>query len=592
MSAADTASLVKQAVDIVEVVGQVVPLRRAGTRHIGLCPFHREKSPSFFVDSNSQLFHCFGCGSGGDVLTFIMRYQNISFVDAIEYLADRYHISIPKKQPASGGPPWAAEAIRREREELYEILSVAADFFHQQLHHPQAGKEAREYLHLRALPDRIVEAEKLGYALPLWDGLLRHLHSRGIAPEAGLKAGLLIRSSREQGRFYDRFRNRLMFPITDEKGHIIAFGGRIIGSQNREEPKYLNSPESAVFQKGRMLYQLAKAREACRELKEVILVEGYLDLLAFHAREFYRVVATLGTALTPQQIRLMSRFASEVVLAYDGDESGERAMLRTLPIFQKESLSVSCIRFPDGMDPDEFLKRKGLPEFEKLLKNRVDLTVYTLGKILDGWDGTMAGKVKVLREIQPIIKETQEPVLKAEYLRFVGDRLDLSETVLHQQLQNSRGQFHRGSANSLNHIDSLEEKVVRVMVHYPEVIGTVDNSNAIPCFPSSPLKTIAEVLVKSYQSAGDGFHLGEVYDRLPTEEAKAMYRRFLLEPVNMTEVGLQMDDWLAALLEREKKQQYLILREALEKAERAGYTVRTRELLSQIQNMNMFRKKH
>ncbi len=220
-----------------------------------------------------------------------------------------------------------------------------------------------------------------------------------------MKAGLLARSSRDQGRCYDRFRNRLIFPIRDERSRVVAFGGRILGSETQDEPKYLNSPENPVFHKGRMLYQFARAREACRQVRQVLLVEGYMDLLAFHAQGFYRVVATLGTALTSHQVRLLSRHVDEVVFAYDGDEAGERAMLRALPLFLQEELAVSCIRFPEQMDPDDFLRTKGLAAFEDLVQRREDLGAYAIRKALETWDGTMTGKTKVLGELQPDLPE-------------------------------------------------------------------------------------------------------------------------------------------------------------------------------------------
>jgi DNA primase len=247
-----------------------------------------------------------------------------------------------------------------------------------------------------------VETERLGYALPQWDGLVKHLQDRRVDPNLGVKAGLLSRSTRDQAKFYDRFRNRLMFPIRDERGRVVAFGGRILAGETGDEPKYLNSPEHPVFQKGRMLYQLSRAREACRQVRQVVLVEGYMDLLAFHAQDFYRVAATLGTALTPHQVRLLSRHFEEVVLAYDGDEAGERAMRRALPLFLQEELAVSCIRFPDRMDPDDFLRSKGLTAFEGLLQRREDLGAYAVGKTLETWDGTVTGKARVLAELQPI----------------------------------------------------------------------------------------------------------------------------------------------------------------------------------------------
>jgi DNA primase len=594
----DVAALVKQAVDIVEVVGQVVALRRAGSRHVGLCPFHQERTPSFYVDTSSQMFHCFGCGAGGDVLSFVMKHQNLSFGDAIEHLADRFHINLPKKDPRHPESTKVAEASRTEQEQLYRVMDVAADFFSRQLHHPETGKLARDYLRKRALPPDLVERERLGYALPQWDGLLRHLQGNKIDPEIGVKAGLVARSTRDQSRFYDRFRNRLIFPIRDDRSRVVAFGGRILSSETPDEPKYLNSPENPVFHKGRMLYQLAKAREACRQVRQVILVEGYMDLLAFHAQGFHRVVATLGTALTAHQVRLLSRHMDEVVLAYDGDESGERAMLRALPLFLQEELAVSCIRFPEQMDPDDFLKTGGLGAFEKLLQKREELGTYSIRKTLEGWDGTIAGKAKVIADLQPIYQNTRQPVLKSEYLRLIADRMAVPETVLQHQLQHASR--HVGKVKSspqsaaplrLNQFHSLEENIVRVMLQHPDLIEEVKESGVIGCFQEAALRSLAEIVTRvSHPPHGD-FIPSQVHDLLPAPELRECLTRLLLDPCDLSDARLHMGDWLDAVQLRHQKQRRLDLREALRQAEQEGDQAQIRKLLAEIQDLNFPRRR-
>jgi len=594
----DIATLVKQAVDIVEVIGQVVPLRRAGSRHVGICPFHHEKTPSFFVDSSNQMFHCFGCGTGGDVISFVIKHQNLSFGDAIQYLADRYHINLPKKDPLHPESAKLAEASRSEQEQVYKVMDFATDFFYRQLQHQEVGKPARDYLFKRALPPELVETERLGYALPQWDGLLKHLQSRKIDPDLGVRSGLLARSTRDQGRFYDRFRNRLIFPIRDDRGRVVAFGGRILSTETQDEPKYLNSPENPVFHKGRMLYQIARAREACRQVRQVVLVEGYMDLLAFHAQRFYRVVATLGTALTPHQVRLLSRQVDEVVLAYDGDEAGERAMLRALPLFLQDDLAVSCIRFPDQMDPDDFLRTKGLAGFENLVQRREELGAYTIRKILGNWDGTMTGKTKVFGELQPIYHSTRQPVLKSEYVRLIADRLSLSETVIHKQLQHETR--HPGKPKpaaralapaQLTQLHSLEENILRMMIQHPDMIGEVKESGALGCFQETVLRSIVEVLMQvPYPPYGD-FNPSAVHDQLTDSELRECFTRFLLDPHDLSEARLHMQDWLDALLERDRKQRRLNLREALRQAEQDGDQTQVRELLAEIQSLSFSKRR-
>ena len=477
-------------------------------------------------------------------------------------------------------------------------MALAADFFSRQLKLPEIGKVARDYLRKRALPPDLVETEGLGYALPQWDGLLKHLLSSKIDPELGVKAGLLARSSRDQGRCYDRFRNRLIFPIRDERSRVVAFGGRILAGEAQDEPKYLNSPENPVFHKGRMLYQFAGAREACRQVRQVVLVEGYMDLLAFHAQAFYRVVATLGTALTLHQVRLLSRHVDEVVLAYDGDDAGERAMLRALPLFLQEQLAVSCIRFPEQMDPDDFLRTRGMAGFEDLMKGREDLGAYAIRKALANWDGTMTGKPKIFGELQPIYQNTRQPVLKAEYLRLIADRLAVSEKVIQQQLQHEarhlsgpRVASRPAAPLSFTQSHSLEENILRMMIQHPELIQEVKESKAIDCFQETGLRSIAEVVTRVAYPPDGEFSPGAVHDQLPDPELKECFTSLLLDPYDLNDARLHLHEWLDAVRKRDHKQQRLNLREALRQAEQSGDQAQIRKLLEEIQGLDVSQKR-
>lgn len=598
VNTSDLAALVKQAVDIVDVIGQVVPLRRSGNRHVGLCPFHREKTPSFHVDSSSQLYHCFGCGIGGDVLSFVMKYQNLPFIDAVRHLADRYHIALPEAHASRGYYPGASEAVRKEKEELYDVLRMSGDFFYSQLHHEKSGQISREYLARRGLPAQVVEAERLGCAPAEWDSLCRHMKKSGVALELGIKAGLVARSAKDSTRFYDRFRNRLIFPIRDDRGRIVGFGGRILSSDAKGEPKYLNSPETLVYQKGRMLYQMSRAREACREVRQVFLVEGYMDLLAFHAQGFYRVAATLGTALTVQQIRILAHMADEVVLAYDADDAGEKAMIRSLPLFLQESVPVSSILFPEGMDPDDFLRKRGLEAFKALVGKRQDLGMLAVRKALESWDGSTAGKSAVIAEMQSLFEAVRQPLLRSEYLRLISDRLGLSEKTVERQLGYGRKHLPKGPAGrrvplvvAVDETPSLEERIVRLMIKYPELVEEVKTADALECFREYRLKKLAEVLVARSSEASASIGPIPVYDQLPDEETKGIYARFLLDSGEVREARIHMRDWLQALVGRERKLECSDLREALRQAEQLGDRDQVKCLLARLQDLGIRRKR-
>jgi DNA primase len=586
-----TAALVKQSVDIVEVIGRAVHLRRSGNRHLGLCPFHQEKTPSFQVDAENQLYYCFGCGSGGDVLNFVMKHQNLTFADAVKYLSDRYNIPLPQKDYSVDGD--VLRASQQERRLILSAVECAADFFYRQLHLAGEGKTAREYIARRGLPEEVIESQKLGYAPSGGDRLFQHLKKSGIEPALAVKAGLLGQSSNDSSRFFDRFRDRLIFPIRDERNIIVAFGGRILSRDEKNEPKYLNSPETPVYHKGRMLYQYAVARQACSKMRQVLLVEGYMDLLAFHAQGFYRVAATLGTALTSQQVRLLSRMCDEVVLAYDGDDAGERAMLRALPIFLSEELSVSCVRFPDGLDPDDFLKKFGLAELERLVEHREELGAYAVRKAVSVWDGSSAGKVRIFSELQPIFQNVRQPLLKSEYLRIIADRFSITERVAEAQLlHEKRGRFEPGRAfyrpidnRRPPEIKSVEEGVLRLMIRYPALIECVKDSDVICCFEESKLAAIADVLCQAGFCSTEEYKASSLYDLLRESDLHELYTQYLMEPFELEQPEIQLRDWLKALVKRVEKKRQKELQQCLREAEKKGDRAQITSILVEIRNL-------
>lgn len=609
MGASEAAKLIKEAVDILDVVGRVVPLRRVGNRHVGLCPFHQEKTPSFHVDTNNQFYHCFGCGSGGDVLSFVMRHQNLSFGEAIDWLAERYKVVLPETDAKSPGRRGRDEASVREREALFRIMEAATDFFYEQLHHSAEGKVARDYVARRGLPGTVIEGERLGYAPARWDGLSSFLEQQGFDLLLAEKTGLLSRSAKN--RLFDRFRNRLIFPIRNEANRVVAFGGRTLAqagthagggpgpSPGRDfEPKYLNSPETVLYHKGRLLYQLARAREACKTVRQVVLVEGYMDLLAFHAHGFPRVVATLGTALTPQQTRLLARMADEVVLAYDGDDAGEQAMLRALPLLQQEAVAATCVRFPDGMDPDDFLKREQLAGFERLLEQRRDLGEYAIDRALRDWDGSAAGRSRVLARAKPVVLGTRQPLQRAEYIRIAAERLGVSEGTLALELQGGGGdprpRGHRPGRVpvGLDQNRSQEENILRLMIRYPALIAEVEATQATCHFRSQAVRALAEALMAADRDPRGSFDAPAVFESLTEESQRDLFTRFLLEPLELEEPEVQMRDYLAALCEGGTKSLQLNeLNEALQRAESDGDSDRMLEILAELRRFHECKRK-
>ena len=423
---ADTLDEIRSRIDIVEVISDYVPLRRAGKDYVGLCPFHQERTPSFTVSPDKQMFYCFGCQVGGDVFTFLMKREGWSFPEAVAELARRAGVALPER------PLSPAEARRRdERERLWRVLEMAAAFFRHALQSP-AGAAARAYLAGRGLDPATWERYGLGYAPAGWDALLQALGRRGVPAELMERAGLVQR--RPGGGYYDRFRHRVMFPIRDPRGRVVGFGGRTLGD---EEPKYLNSPETPVFNKRRLWFGLDLARPRLRETGVAVVVEGYLDAIAIdRAGIGYAAVASLGTSLSEEQAALLARYASEVVIAYDGDAAGQRATLRGLELFADAGLEVRVAELPAGRDPDEVLRSQGADALRRYLDAAVPVVEYRFRHVVQQFDTTtVRGRAAAAGALAPWLARVRHPIERAEYVRRYAAALGIEEAVLWQEVR-------------------------------------------------------------------------------------------------------------------------------------------------------------
>lgn len=416
---------VRESNDIVAVVSEYVDLRRAGKHWRGRCPFHQERTPSFNVNAEEQFYYCFGCGAGGNVINFVMAMENLPFVEAVERLAERVGIMVTR---APSSPQEKRQ--RSEQAKLLQVHEVAQDFFVRNLMGNQGGA-ARHYLASRGVQEKTRQLFGLGYALQEWQGLINHLGHRGFTTEECLAAGLALEGQRN--RPYDRFRGRLMFPVCDWRGRVIGFGGRVLDGG---QPKYLNSPETLLFSKGNNLYGLNLARVAFRKQGCAIIVEGFMDVIGLYEAGFSNAVASLGTALTDSQARLLQRFTDEVVIAFDGDAAGEAATWRGLEILRNRGLKVRVVELPGGEDPDTFVRTYGSQAFEELVQGAVGLTEFKLGTIIRRGDfSTVDGKVETTGRIVEILAEIDSPMEQNEYLRWAAVRLKVSEDVLAAELE-------------------------------------------------------------------------------------------------------------------------------------------------------------
>ncbi len=439
---------IKERLDIVDVISSYVPLKKAGRNYKALCPFHGEKTPSFVVFPDTQSWHCFGaCNTGGDVFTFIMRRENMEFGEALRLLAERAGVSLEPRREGE-------EAAGKLRDRLRAINLLAAEYFHYLLLHSPEGARARDYLDKRGISEQTREVFQLGYARDEWQALGQHLASKGYSWSDLLEAGLVL--ERQEGGYYDRFRGRLVFPIRDVQGHVVGFGARALGDT---PPKYLNSPQTVLFDKSSVLYGIDQAKTAIREQGFVVIVEGYMDVLMAHQHGRKNVVASMGTALTEKQVRVIKKLTKKLVLALDADAAGDQATIRGLEI-AKEAMDhravpvptwrgliryedqldaeIRVATLPPGQDPDEVI-RENATNWDALVAGALPVVEYYLQAMVSRFDlESPKDKAAAAREVLPLIKEIGSPVEQSHYLQKLARMLRVDERVLQQEMESKR----------------------------------------------------------------------------------------------------------------------------------------------------------
>ncbi len=598
----DKIAEIRHAADIVDVISETVLLRKSGKNFSGLCPFHAEKTPSFTVSPDKQIFHCFGCGAGGNVFSFIMKRDGIGFADAVRRLAARSGVEIPERSVS----PRAKRQLS-EQAALLEVNRLAADYFRQTIRQPPAGQAAMDYLTRRGVTLETIEKFELGYAPKGWDHLLGHITRNKVSPALLEKAGLAI-PRRDGAGFYDRFRDRIIFPIHDENARVVGFGGRVLDSST---PKYLNSPETLVYTKRRVLYGLNHAKDSCRTSGSVFIVEGYLDLIALHQHGVTNAVATLGTALTPEQIRLLKRYAGQMVLVYDSDEAGIRSARRCIDLFWKEHVDfrrgdvfseeradTHILVLPEGHDPDSFLMAHGVDAFRHLAQSAPGVITFVMEQAVQRYGLSTEGKIRIVSELQSYLAAINDSVARALYVKQLSERVRLDESVILERLQ-VRGGPSAGPGPGaetvpgagLRAVDThepFEQRIIAMMLQFPEIIPEITQNGILEAFSHPLLKSAGESILR---------HRYEAVEHLP--ELLGMIEEGTLKE---TLVALAMSDesWsrsgCSAFLRRfmETRQKQLSggsMQAAIEAAEREHDENEVMRLLSEKQKMAVRREK-
>ncbi len=516
---------IKNAADIVDVISEVVHLKKTGRNFVGLCPFHSEKTPSFTVSPEKQIFYCFGCGAGGNVFSFLMKNDGLTFPEAARSLARRYSIDIPKKH-------LTPEQKRRmgERESLLKINQQAAVYFQQMLFRRPIGQPAMEYLKKRGLSAEMIDRFKLGYAPKGWNHIINFFSKSGVHLAKVERSGLILPKKDQRG-YYDRFRDRIVFPIFDVNQNVIGFGGRVM---DESLPKYLNSPETSVYNKSRSLYGLSLAKDKSRTTDTIYIVEGYLDLLMLHQHGIENAVATLGTALTVDHVRLLSRYVARLVLVYDSDEAGIRSARRCIDIFWKEHVDFSrgdvfreekadtqILVLPDGHDPDSFLRQKGADSFQKAATRAPGIVSFLIEQSIAKHGTSTEGKIRVVADLKNPLAAINDNVARSLYVKKLAERIGVEENIILQEIRTGAAQkenadIDRHRALEANKGSRLERQIIAMMLQFPAILPEIRKHDVIDYIENPLLQSIATTILE-HQISSDA-QISELFIDKPEQE--------------------------------------------------------------------------
>lgn len=520
----DTKEDIRSRVDIAQVIGRYVKLKPAGQNLKGLCPFHKEKTPSFTVSPSKEVFHCFGCGKGGDVFTFLMEKEGLTFPETLERLADEVGVTIrPFKQP-----PGELKQDRVSKTDALKIHAIATQYFYDQMKNNQ---EAIGYLKSRKLSPETVKEFRLGYAPNGWSNLVNYAKSKNIAEDKLVACGLAVASS-EGSAPYDRFRNRIIFPIFDLTGRTIAFGGRSMDEEAK--PKYLNSPETNLYRKNRILYGLHHARASIKEKGFVIFVEGYMDFLSLCQAGIQNVVATSGTALTEEHGQLIRRFTSKIVLVFDGDGAGSVAAERAVFTLAPQNLDMYVFILPEGEDPDTYVSKYGPDSFNKQSNEADDEVQFIINRAVKTYSPeTAKGKSSIVEHIMPLIQSTTDTIIKAELIKRTAEKLDIKEHHIYAKIPRKK---HRSAqpgkeppVNAADHfIETEEGSFLHIIVKEPKLIETAQKHLSTETFSDPFIKKLFSLIIKTYK---EDKSLKNIIDRTDNSDIKKAFSLMLIKEI-------------------------------------------------------------
>jgi DNA primase len=513
-------SEILNASDIVDIVSESVILKKSGQNYFGLCPFHSEKTPSFSVNPAKQIFHCFGCSAGGNSISYVIKYHGLSFPEAVKMLARKYNVVLETRHLDP-----AQKKHLALKESLFRLNKRVMTHYENCLRQGRTGSSARSYLEKRGITQKTMDDFHLGYAMDHWESVVGLLKKEKIGRQAALNSGLIVPRNNQNG-FYDRFRNRLMFPIFDINMQVAGFGGRVMDDSM---PKYMNSPETPVYSKTKILYGLHAAKTHCRSAGTVHIVEGYFDFLSLFQNGVKNTVATLGTALTPDHVRILKGYAPTMVLVFDSDAAGINAAKRSIRTFMNEGVDTRILVLPQGDDPDTYVVTHGPESFLELAGRAKTVIQFLLQVAMNTHGSSVEGRIRVLEDMTPFLADIQDSALRSLHIRDLAETLCIDEKAVLEKVRDqvfqkkNRQEAAPDQLETDHHAlssDPREKQLLSLMLHYPDIISEAAASGVLDCFYSRRLCDIGRVIVKA--DPGHPTFVNHVMAKMQTDEDRAL----------------------------------------------------------------------
>ncbi len=475
---------IKRRLSIIKLVESYTSVKKTGKGYVGLCPFHDDSNPSMHVDEEKGLFHCFSCGAGGDIFGFYMRYNNLTFPEALSELAKKADVNI-ERQPES-------VPRRSQNSVLYKINAVAAKYYRHILQENSKGKRGRDYLERRGISSETAKEFIFGFAPEGWDNLVKYLTKNEVPLNIAEKVGLIVKRNNTEG-YYDRFRNRLMFPICNVEGKVIGFGGRRVDEQ--DEPKYINSPESDIYHKRKSFYGINKSKDHIRRESRAILVEGYTDFLSLYSSGIRNVVATLGTSLTREHVSMLRRYTNNVVVLFDSDESGRKAAKKSLDVLLEEGLLPHVAPLPSGKDPDSYINEEGLDKFNELIENPISWVEFWFDMTGDYQKKGMITRKQMLEEIVELIEHVKDPVERSFWIKKAAERLSVPESEIYSLVKHRRSEKKAGGTKTQLKYPNTEKLLLTVLLKFPDLKSILAEEDWKGLISNTEIKSILEEII-------------------------------------------------------------------------------------------------